>query len=134
MTAAENRQQLESEQAAAFVERWSAIWRDHDGEGWPALLHAGATLRNPLGEIKRKDLPGYMANLVASIAEHEIRPLRWGATADGVLIEWVMTGKVQETPVKIHGSDRFSLRDGRADEGVAYFDPRPLIGPPTPKS
>jgi hypothetical protein len=29
---------------------------------------------------------------------------------------------------EIHGADRFTLRDGKAVEGVAYFDPRPLIG------
>jgi hypothetical protein len=127
MSNAQDHLEIDPDEVATFVERWTAIWRDHDGEGWPELLHEGAALRNPLAELKRSDLPGYMAGLVASIVDHEIRPLRWGASEDGVLIEWVMTGKVQGTPVEIHGADRFSLRDGRADEGIAYFDPRPLI-------
>jgi steroid delta-isomerase-like uncharacterized protein len=29
--------------------------------------------------------------------------------------------------VKIPGADRFTLRDGRATDGAAYFDPTPLI-------
>jgi ketosteroid isomerase-like protein len=127
MTISESREAIDADVAGAFVERWTAIWRDHDGQSWPDLLHEECVLRNPIGELRRGDLPGYMAGLVASIAEHQIRPLRWGATDDGVLIEWVMTGNRAGTAFEIHGADRFSLRDGRAVEGVAYFDPRALL-------
>ena len=127
MSRTQSHQPIDPGNAGTFVERWTAIWRDHDGEGWPELLHEDGVLRNPIGELKRSDLPGYMAGLVASIADHRIRPLRWGATEDGVLIEWVMTGTRGGAPFEIHGADRFSLRDGRAVEGVAYFDPRPLL-------
>jgi ketosteroid isomerase-like protein len=123
----EARARIDADEVAVFVERWTAIWREHDGEAWPQLLHPGAVLRNPLAELKRSDLPAYMAGLVASVVDHEIRPLRWGATEDGVLIEWIMSGRLHGTPFEIHGADRFTLRDGRADEGVAYFDPRPLM-------
>jgi ketosteroid isomerase-like protein len=128
MVMTQGREALDRGVAGAFVQRWAAIWRDHDGDSWPHLLHEGAVLRNPLGDVKRSDLPGYMAGLVASIDEHQIRPVRWGATEDGVLIEWVMTGNRGGTAFEIHGADRFSLRDGRAVEGIAYFDPRPLLG------
>jgi ketosteroid isomerase-like protein len=114
-------------EAEHFVASWTAIWRDHDGEAWPDLLHAGATLRNPVGEVGRDDLPGYMANLVDGIPGHRIEPLRWGETSDGVLIEWVMSGRLPNGEFEIHGADRFTLRDGKATEGVAYFDPRPLV-------
>jgi ketosteroid isomerase-like protein len=80
-----------------------------------------------MGALGWADLPGYMAALLGSVEEHRITPLRWGATEDGVLIEWVMTGSVQGTAFEIHGADRFTMRDGRAAEGVAYFDPRPLL-------
>lgn len=113
--------------AASFVENWAAVWRDHDGERWPSLLHEDGVLRNPFGELSRADLPGYMAGLVAGIAHHRISPLRWGATSDGVLIEWLMTGRRGEAAIEIRGVDRFSLDDGRAIEGVAYFDPAPLL-------
>jgi ketosteroid isomerase-like protein len=127
MSETESREAIDSGQADTFVEQWTAVWRDHDAERWQELIHEAGVLHNPLGELKWADLPGYMTGLVASIAAHRITPLRWGATEDGVLIEWVMTGSAQGTPFEIHGADRFTLRDGCAVEGVAYFDPRPLL-------
>jgi hypothetical protein len=114
-------------EARAFVDRWSRIWADHDGPGWPQLLHEGGVLRNPLGEVARADLPGYMEALVAMAPDHRIAATRWGETPDGVLIEWVMTGTLPGGPVEIRGADRFTLRDGRATEGIAYFDPGPWV-------
>ena len=114
-------------EAERFVESWTAIWRDHDGDAWPDLLHAGATLVNPIGEVGREDLPAYMASIVSGIPDHCIEPLRWGETPDGVLIEWVMSGRLPGGEFEIRGADWFTLRDGRATEGAAYFDPRPLL-------
>lgn len=114
---------------AAFVENWSQVWRDHDADRWVNLLHADGVLRNPFGELKRDDLPGYMAGLVSGIADHAISPLAWGTTPDGVLIEWLMTGRLGERPLEVRGVDRFTLRDGRIVEGVAYFDPAPFQAP-----
>jgi ketosteroid isomerase-like protein len=110
-----------------FVEGWSRLWREHDGPGWPDLFHEGAVLRNPMGEVGRADLPGFMEALVALAPDHRLAASRWGTTPDDVLIEWVMTGTLPGGPVEIHGADRFTLRDGRATEGSAYFDPRPWI-------
>jgi hypothetical protein len=31
------------------------------------------------------------------------------------------------TPFEIRGVDLYTLRDGKASEGVSYFDPRPLL-------
>jgi hypothetical protein len=116
-----------SGEAADFVQRWAAVWREHDGDAWPDLLHDECVLRNPIGAIKREDLPGYMSSLVSGIEEHQITPIRWGETTDGVLIEWVMSGRLPSGSFEICGADRFTLRDGRAVDGVAYFDPRPLL-------
>jgi hypothetical protein len=91
------------------------------------LLHAGAILRNPVGAVGRDDLPGYMANLVDGIPGHRIELLRWGETSDGVLIEWGMSGQLPDGEFEIHGADRFTLQNGKATEGVAYFDPRPML-------
>jgi ketosteroid isomerase-like protein len=106
-----------------FVEQWSRVWAAHDGDSWPQLVHEGCVLRNPLGAVARHDLPGYMANLVRAMPDHTLTATSWGETADGVLIEWVMTAG----GVEIAGADRFTLRDGRATDGVAYFDPTPMI-------
>jgi ketosteroid isomerase-like protein len=110
-----------------FVEQWSRIWRQHDGIGWPELVHEGGVLRNPLGDVPRDRLAEQMASLVRMIPDHHIAATRWGETADGVLIEWVMRGTLPGGPFEIHGVDRFTLRDGRAVEGFAYFDPRPML-------
>lgn len=117
---------------ASFVESWTTMWRDHDGERWPSLLHEGAVLRNPLGELSRSDLPGYMAGLVAGIADHRISPVSWAATSDGVFIEWLMTGRRGESAFEIRGVDQFRVSDGRALEGTAYFDPTPLLAAGSP--
>jgi steroid delta-isomerase-like uncharacterized protein len=111
-----------------FVEQWSRIWAAHDGASWPELLHEGCVLRNPFGTVARADLPGYMANLVRGMPDHTLTATSWGETAGGVLIEWVMTGG----GVEITGADRFTLRDGRATDGVAYFDPTPMIAAMSP--
>lgn len=115
-------------EAEKFVAQWSRIWREHDGVGWQDLLHPECVLRNPLGEVTRADLPGYMANLVLGIPDHGLAATRWGETPDGVLIEWVMTGTLGGRALEIHGTDRFTLRDGKATEGFAYFDPSPMAG------
>lgn len=115
-------------EAEAFVEQWSRIWREHDGVAWQDLLHPECVLRNPLGQVTRADLPGYMANLVRGVPGHGLAATRWGETADGVLIEWSMTGTFAGRAVEIRGADRFTLRDGRATEGFAYFDPAPMGG------
>lgn len=118
-----------SPEVASFVEAWTAVWRDHDGQRWPTLLHEDGVLRNPFGELSRAELPGYMDGLVATISDHRIAPLSWRPTPDGVLIEWLMTGSVGAVPLEIRGVDRFTLRDGLVVEGVAYFDPAPLVAP-----
>lgn len=117
---------------ASFVAKWAAMWRDHDGGRWQDLMLEGGVLRNPLGDLSRDDLPGWMSGLVAGITNHEITALRWGSTEDGVLIEWLMTGQLGATPLEIRGVDRFTLKDGLIAEGVAYFDPAPFLARPAP--
>lgn len=119
--------ELNSSDAKRFVDAWAAVWRDHDGEAWPDLLAEGCVLRNPMGAVGRDELTAYMAGLVGGIPEHQIKLLRWGPTSDGVLIEWLMSGRLPGGTIEIEGVDRFTLVDGRATDGVAYFDPRPLI-------
>jgi hypothetical protein len=38
-----------------------------------------------------------------------------------------MSGTLPTGPLEIHGVDRFTLEDGKATHGVAYFDPRPML-------
>jgi ketosteroid isomerase-like protein len=53
---------------------------------------------------------------------------RWAPTEDGVLIEFTLTGTLGGRAVSWHAVDRISIRDGRAYERRAYFDPLVLLG------
>jgi ketosteroid isomerase-like protein len=52
--------------------------------------------------------------------------VRWGATADGVMIELRLSGTLGRRPVSWITVDRIVLRDGRIAERAANFDPLPL--------
>jgi ketosteroid isomerase-like protein len=113
--------------AQSFVDNWSRVWRDRDGQGYAELLHEDCVLYNPIGPVSREQLPQFVDSLIAIWPDHRIAATRWGATADGVLIEWVATGTLPGGPIELRGADRYTVRDGKVAEGVAYFDPRPLL-------
>jgi ketosteroid isomerase-like protein len=113
--------------AKAFLEGWSKAWRDRDGHAYAALLHEGCVLTNPVNPVTREELPQFVDTLLANMPDHRITVTRWGATADGVLFEWVMTGTLPGGPIEVRGADRYNLRDGKATEGESYFDPRRLL-------
>jgi hypothetical protein len=53
---------------------------------------------------------------------------RWGATVDGVLIEFTASGTAGGGPVSWRAVDRFTLgEDGLATERATYFDSLPLV-------
>jgi hypothetical protein len=113
----------------AFVERWSRVWNgpDSDPDLYMGLLHEGCPLINPLNEIKREDLPEFMAAVLQNEPDIRVEPVRWAETDDGVLIEWVNRGTVGGAPFELYGADRYTLRDGKGSEGYSYFDPRPFL-------
>jgi hypothetical protein len=123
-------------QAQAFVEKWSRVWRgsESDAQLYMDLLHEGCPLINPVNPIRREDLPEFVAALVKMEPDIRVVPTRWAETDDGVLIEWVNTGTLNGTPFELRGADRYTLRDGKGVEGVAYFDPRPLLDGAQPPS
>ncbi len=52
---------------------------------------------------------------------------RWGATDDGVLIEFTLSGTSGGRPISWDAVDRFVLReDGLATERINYFDSMPV--------
>ena len=115
--------------AESFVDNWSKVWRgrDSDPQLYMELLHESCPLINPISEIRREDLPGFMEVVVEMEPDIRVVPTRWAATNDGVLIEWVNTGTLKGTPLELRGADRYTLKDGKATEGAAYFDPRPFL-------
>ena len=63
-----------------------------------------------------------------SRAHIRVVPTRWAETADGsVLIEWLNTGTLHGAPFELRGVDRYTLKDGKATEGHAFFDPRRFL-------
>jgi len=115
--------------AEAFVEAWSRIWRgpDSDPEYYMGLLHEGCPLINPINEIKREDLPAFMAAFLEMEPDVRVVPTSWAEKDDGVIFEWVNTGTLSGKPFELRGVDRYTLRNGKATEGIAYFDPRPFL-------
>jgi hypothetical protein len=116
-------------EAESFVDSWSNVWRgsDSDPQLYMGLLHEGCPLINPISESRREDLPTFIEAFLELEPDVRVVPTRWCETADGVLIEWVNTGTLHGAPFELRGADRYTLCDGKATEGVAYFDPRPFL-------
>jgi hypothetical protein len=115
--------------AADFVRRFEEFWR--------------APLEGDLGTVlaERAHLVAPLARTVESLAEgrrafaelFEAMPgmtatvHRWGATADGVLIEFTLSGSAGGKPISWDVVDRFVVgEDGLATERVTYFDSAPV--------
>jgi ketosteroid isomerase-like protein len=117
--------------AQAFVDDWHRVWRDRGGHAYAELLHEDCVLYPPMGAVTREQLPQFVDSLLAIWPDHRIEATRWAATSDGglihVLMEWVATGTLPGGPIELRGVDRYTLRGGKAVEGVSYFDPRPLL-------
>jgi ketosteroid isomerase-like protein len=117
--------------AAAFVERFAAYWRQPSVEGLDALLAPDVRLvapmtptTNGLAEGKRA-----FAALLEAVPDLTAEVHRWGATEDGVLIEFTLAGTAGGTRLSWDAVDRIVLReDGLAGERISYFDSASLIG------
>lgn len=120
----------EMTEAEAFVETWSKVWRgrDSDPQLYMGLLHEGCPLINPINPITREDLPKFVEAVLQAEPDIRVVPTRWAETADGsVLIEWLNTGTLHGARFELRGADRYTLKDGKATEGHAYFDPRRFL-------
>lgn len=117
------------ERAADFVRRFEEFWR--------------APLEGDLGTVlaERVHLEAPMARTVETLEEgkrafaelFELMPdltatvHRWGATVDGVLIEFTLSGTAGGGPISWEVVDRFVVgEDGLASERVTYFDSMPV--------
>ena len=120
---------MDAELAADFVRRFAEFWRAPTPERLDTVVAPTARLSAPMvpttngldaGKRAFADLFELIPNMTA-----EVR--RWGATADGVLIEFTVRGSAGGAPITWDGVDRFVLdEDGLATERVTYFDSLPL--------
>jgi ketosteroid isomerase-like protein len=113
----------------SFVQTWSRVWNgpDSDPRRYMELLHEGCPLVNPIRAGTREDLPKIFEAFLNIEPDIRVVPTQWAQTADCVLIEWLNKGTLRGEPFELRGADRFTLRDGKASEGVSYFDPRPFL-------
>jgi ketosteroid isomerase-like protein len=115
--------------AAGFVERFSAYWRAPSVAGLDSLLAADVRLVTPMAPATSTLAEGKraFAALFAIAPDLTAEVHRWGATADGVLIEFTLSGTAAGRPISWHAVDRFVIdADGLASERVSYFDSAPL--------
>ena len=115
--------------AADFVARFETYWRAPTPAGLEAVLAPEVCLVAPLTPTTHTRAEGIraFAALFELIDGMSAEVHRWGATADGVLIEFTVSGKAGGGPISWHAVDRFVIgADGLATERVSYFDSAPL--------
>jgi ketosteroid isomerase-like protein len=115
--------------AEEFVDAFERFWRMPSVNGLDELLSHDAVLRQPLGPTTRDLATGKraFARIFAAIPDLHAVVDRWGATRDGVLIEFRLMGTVGGRPIEWPVVDRFVLQNGSATERVSYFNPTPLL-------
>ncbi len=115
--------------AADFVRRFVDYWSDPSAERLDMLLDERVRLVAPLtptteGLEEGRRAFGAVLDAIPDLT-NEVR--RWGATEDGVMIEFTLSGTVGGTSISWDLVDRFVLGDdGLATERVSYFDPAAL--------
>jgi SnoaL-like domain len=116
--------------AADFVDRFRAYWRAPSVEGLGTLLAPDVRLVAPMTPTTHTLEEGKraFAGILALAPDLTGEVHRWGATDDGVLIEFTLSGSVAGTAMSWRAVDRIVLRDdGLATERVSYFDPTPIV-------
>lgn len=115
--------------AADFARRFAEYWSAPTPERLSMVLAERVRLIGPL--LPRTDTleegRRTFAQLLALIPDLAGEVHRWGATPDGVLIEFTLKGSAAGGPISWHAVDRFVLdEDGLATERVSYFDSTPI--------
>jgi SnoaL-like domain len=116
--------------AADFVERFVAYWRAPSLDGLDAVLAPQARLLAPMTKTTHTLAEGKrtFAALLRLAPDLTAEVHRWGPTADGVLIEFTISGSVSGVPIGWSAVDRFVLgADGLATERVSYFDSGTIV-------
>ncbi len=115
--------------ASDFARRFGEYWEAPTPQRLETILAERVRLvapmtptTNSLAEGKRT-----FAQLLDSILDLTAEVHRWGATGDGVLIEFTLSGSAGGGPISWHAVDRFVIgEDGLATERVSYFDSAPI--------
>lgn len=111
--------------AADFVRRFAEYWSAPTPERLETVLSERVRLVAPMTPTTETLADGKraFAQLLGLIPDLTAEVHRWGATADGVLIEFTLSGTAGDAPISWDAVDRLVLGDdGLATERVSYFD------------
>lgn len=114
---------------ADFARRFAEFWAAPSPEGLGTVLATRVRLVAPMTPttLTLKEGERTFAGLLELIPDLTGEVHRWGATADGMLIEFTLSGSTGRGPISWHAVDRFVLgEDGLATERISYFDSAPI--------
>lgn len=115
--------------AADFVRRFAEYWQAPTPKRLDVVLADQVRLVTPMVPTTHTLEEGRrsFAGLFELIPDLTGEVHRWGASADGVLIEFTLSGTAGGKPISWQAVDRFVLgEDGLATERVSYFDSMPI--------
>lgn len=115
--------------AADFARRFAEFWAAPSPERLETVLAPQVRLVAPMTPTTHTLEEGKrtFAELLELIPDLTAEVHRHGATADGVLIEFTLSGTAGGGPISWHAVDRFVIdEDGLATERVSYFDSAPI--------
>jgi ketosteroid isomerase-like protein len=124
------------DRTAEFVQAFADGWRVGATEPERFFAHFGerlapdAVLIQPLSRVYRgpRGLRALFESLFRVMPDLRGEVVRWGATADGVLIELALRGTLAGSTIEWTTVDRIILRGGLIAARRSYFDPLPLLG------
>ena len=120
---------MDREQAADFARRFEEFWQTPAPEQLATVLAPNARLVAPMTPTTHTLVDGQRAftELFELIPDLTGEVHRWGATEDGVLIEFTLSGTAGGEPISWDAVDRFVVgEDGLATERITYFDSTPI--------
>ena len=115
--------------AADFVRRFEEFWAAPSRDLLAKVITPDARLVAPMTPTTHNLDDGWQsfADLLELMPGLAPTVHRWGATSDGVLIEFTISGTAGGKPISWDAVDRFTLRsDGLATERITYFDSAPI--------
>jgi SnoaL-like domain len=121
---------VNEEAAADFARRFAEYWKAPTPAGLSTVLAERVRLVTPMMPTMDTLAEGQreFAALFESISNLTGEVHRWGATDDGVLIEFTLSGVAGGKPISWDAVDRFVVgEDGLATERVSYFDAMPIV-------
>jgi hypothetical protein len=107
-----------------IVKPYVENWQHMDPERFKEFYAPDAVMINPGFErpLHPPELAGYYTGLQAQIPDLRLHLETWAVSPGLLFCEWTATGTFNGKPMRLGVVDRFTLKDMRAVEGVAYFD------------